>query len=374
MQLEFFYIANIRIPTEKAHGLQIMKTCEALVSQGTKVKLLVPERVNRLQDNPFEFYNVPGNFSIKKLWCLDLINLPFLKKLFFWLESFTFYLSVNKYLKENVADMYYTRDLSIAFWLSKKINIFYEIHTLPDRPKKRHICAWKRSKALVVISQGLKRDLIKNGVDEKKIIVAPDAVDIKNFKTDKTKEQSREKFNLDPHDKIVLYTGHLYDWKGANLLAEAAKYLSEVEVYLVGGTEEDIAKYKSNFNFKNLHIVGWQSHELMPEWLNAADILVLPNTAKQKISSHYTSPMKLFEYMAAERPIVAADLPSLREVINEKSALFFRPDSVVALVDGIKTLLSDNNLQHFLAQNAYNKVGGFSWDKRAEKIINFIQK
>ncbi|MDP2684198.1 MAG: glycosyltransferase [bacterium] len=365
------YIANIRLPTEKAHGLQIMKTCEALVSNGVKVELVIPKRLNYLKDNPFEFYNISKDFSIKKLPCLDLINFPVLKKLWFWLETFTFYISIKKYLKNNKFDQYYTRDLPIALWLSKKVDIFYEIHTLPNIPKAKHKKTWNQVKGIFVISHGIKKDLMKYGVNENKISIIPDAVDIAEFQINRTKEESRKILNLHHDTKIVLYTGHLYDWKGADLLAKTAKYLTEAEIYLVGGTKEDVRKFQSKYKLKNLHIVGWQKHSLMPDWLNSADILVLPNSAKQKISSHYTSPMKLFEYMASNRPILASDLPSLREVIDEKSALFFHPDSVVALVDGIKTLLSDNNLQRILAQNAYSKVGEFSWDNRA-KIIKEI--
>jgi hypothetical protein len=86
------------MPTEKAHGIQIVKTCEALADYGVKVELLVPDRKNPIKDDPFEFYKIAKNFAIKKVPCLDLINIPFLKKITFWLESFTFYLSVKNIL------------------------------------------------------------------------------------------------------------------------------------------------------------------------------------------------------------------------------------------------------------------------------------
>ena len=369
----FLYIANVRLPTEKAHGLQIVKTCEALADTGVKLKLLAPNRKNFIKEDPFNFYSIRDNFTIEKLFCIDFLSFPVLKKFSFWLESLTFYLSVKKYISKNKFGVYYTRDFLLAYFLSKiNKNIFYEIHSLPSNPSIKYKKTWKKVKGLVVISQGLKRDLIKNGVEENKISVITDAVDIKNFQINQTKEQSRQKLHLHQPDKIILYTGHLYDWKGANLLAAAAKYLAETEIYLVGGTKEDVAKFQKKYQFKNLHIVGWQNHRSMPDWLNAADILVLPNSAKSKISSDYTSPLKLFEYMAAKRPILAANLPSMREILDEKSALFFHPDSVVSLVDGIKTILSDDNLQRFLAQNAYGNVGEFSWDNRARRIINFV--
>ena len=196
------YIANVRLPTEKAHGLQIMKTCEALANKNAQVKLAVPRRLNHLKDDPFDFYNVSHNFSVEKLGCLDFISLPFFKKFTFWLESFTFFLAVKKILKNNNFDAYYTRDLIFALWLSKSFKkVFYEIHSLPEFPDEKYKTAWNNSAGLVVISEGIKTDLIKYGVDEKKIILVRDAAELDKFKIAESKDESREKLAL-PKNKI----------------------------------------------------------------------------------------------------------------------------------------------------------------------------
>ena len=100
------YIANIRLPTEKAHGIQIVKTCESLVSSDLKVVLVVPTRKNNHKENPFKFYSIKENFSIIKVWCLDLVNLPFFKKIFFWIETLTFYYAVRAYIKKENIDIF----------------------------------------------------------------------------------------------------------------------------------------------------------------------------------------------------------------------------------------------------------------------------
>jgi len=366
------YIANIRLPTEKAHGLQIMKTCEAIANKNVQVTLVAPKRHNHLKDDPFDFYNVSRNFSIRKLGCLDFINFPWFKKFTFWLESLTFFLAMKKTFKNNNFDAYYTRDLIFALWLPKIFKkVFYEIHSLPEFPDEKYKSAWNNSAGLIVISEGIKIDLIKYGVDENKIILVRDAADIKKFQAQESQNESRARLNLPLDKKIVLYTGHLYKWKGADLLAKASKDLSE-EVYLVGGTRRDIADFQNKYKFKNLHIVGWQEHKKIPQWLNAADVLVLPNSGVEKISSHYTSPMKLFEYMAAKKPIVASDLPSLREVLDNDSAVFVNPDDVDSLVLGIKTILNDKVLAEKISTNAYQRTREFTWDNRARKIVDFI--
>ena len=372
------YVANIRLPTEKAHGIQIMKTCEALSRQGIKVELIVPRRLNRIKHESFEFYGVEKNFKITKLWCLDLISLNIFGAVGFWLESWTFYRAVKKYLRKQNEAIYYTRDLPIAYWLSQDVSpLYYEIHTLPERITLKYREAWQQAKGLVVISDGLKNELLKQGVSENKILVARDAVDVEQFMKLESKDAYRKVFNLPKDKKIVIYTGHLYEWKGAGILAEATRLLSRtsgIEIYIVGGTPNDIDTFKNKYgNIEHLHIIGWQDHKSIPFWLKAADILVIPTSAKEKIGADYTSPMKLFEYMMAERPIVASDIPSSREILSDSTAFFFKPDDPVSLAATLKKVMANYTKAEAMAEKACEEVAEkYSWEKRANFIKHFI--
>ena len=405
-QLTITYIANIRLPTEKAHGIQIMKTCEALVSQGTDVELVVPKRHNTIKEDPFDFYGGERNFTIKRLWSLDAIwwSMPaFLKKIAFWKQSAAFAFNAWRYIKKSNPSPFrrgqgevlieakaetpsppppirgrtgdlvlYTRDLFLALILPKE-NLFYEVHWLPEKVPWYHKRAYKRAKGLIVISDGIKNDLIKLGISETKICVARDAVERKQFQLNITKEGARKKIGLPTGQKIVVYTGHLYDWKGANVLAEAVRLLSaDIQVYLVGGINEDVKRFKAAYQLPNLHIVGWRKHEEIPFWLRAADTLVLPNSAKSRIGAQDTSPLKLFEYMMAGRPIVAADLPAIREVLTEDMAELVKPDDPARLALGIKAALERKELSANRVAVAQEKVRDCTWDKRAKQIIDFI--
>jgi len=64
--MKIYYLANARIPTEKAHGFQIMKMCEGFANQGVNVELIIPQRYNYIKDDPFKFYGIRNNFKIKK--------------------------------------------------------------------------------------------------------------------------------------------------------------------------------------------------------------------------------------------------------------------------------------------------------------------
>lgn len=376
--MKLIYIANIRLPTEKAHGLQIMKTCEALAKQGVEVELVVPRRLNRLKDAPFEFYGVKKKFKITVLWCLDLVSLNIFGAVGFWLESWTFYHAVKKYLHTQNRAVYYTRDLPIACWLSKDLSpIYYEIHTLPDRISFKYKETWDRCDGLVVISDGLKHGLTRHGIAAEKVLLARDAVDLQMFENLPNKINCRQKLNLQLDKKIVVYTGHLYEWKGTRILAEATRLLpksSGIEIYIVGGTQDDVDIFKNKYgNIEHLHIVGWQNHKNIPLWLRAADILVIPTSAEEKRGAIYTSPMKLFEYMLAEQPIVVSDILSLREVLDDSSAFFFKSDDSVSLAATLEKVAAD----YFEARNKATKAYGlvikkYSWEKRAGLIKNFI--
>lgn len=376
---KLIYIANARLPTEKAHGLQIMRTCEALAAQGVRVELVVPRRRNYLRADPFSFYDLASNFVIKKLPCLDFLNFKFFKRLGFWLENFTFCLAViiDQLASRDKSVIYYTRDWLVARWLPNWLGpIFYEIHTLPASITSLHHQAWRRCHGLVVISDGLKKALINEGVSEQKILLARDAVDLGEFNIKQSRQECRAKLGLPVEQKIVLYTGHLYDWKGASLLAEAAKFLpEEITIYLVGGTPEDIKAFKNKYTFFNLHIIGWQEPRLIPCWLKAANRLILPSSGQEPIGAVYTSPLKLFEYMASGTPILAARLDSVREVLTEEDGQFFTPDNVEDLARAIVDSFHPKEMSEFAkrAQAAAVKAQQYTWQARADRIIKFIQ-
>ena len=99
-------------------------------------------------------------------------------------------------------------------------------------------------------------------------------------------------------------------------------------------------------------------------------IILFPNRPHY---AFYASPLKLFEYMASGRPIIASDLPALREILNDKNALFFEPGNADDLARAIKMLKQSQALGYHLSQQALSDVKEYTWDKRALKILDFIR-
>lgn len=381
-KMNIIYIANARIPTEKAHGLQIMKMCEAFSSNGNDLELVLPTRENTKEfkkTNPFDYYQVKENFKITTLNTLDptfLINRP--SGIYIKLQLLFFIFGLLPYLlfKKNQQDyFFYIRDeqlLPLLQLFSRKI--VWEAHNLPTN-KKYYLKYWQRCYKIIAITAGLKNELIKAGLPAEKILIAPDAVDLDQFsRVMESKEELRQKLNLPLDKNLIVYTGHLYKWKGVQILADASTFLSENElIVIVGGTDRDISDFKNkNKDLKNIMIIGHFPQHQIPAYLKAADVLVLPNSAKSTISSIYTSPLKLFEYMAAQRPIIASDLPSLREILNSNNSVLVEPDNSQKLAENIKLILQNSQLGDKIAKQSYNDVKKYSWHKRAQSIVDYL--
>jgi len=371
--MKIIYIANARIPTEKAHGIQIMKMCEAFALHHAQVELFIPKRFNWIKQGSFEYYQIKKSFKIRKFPCLDLI--PFDKlvgHLGLWIESITFFIFLFPRILFEKAKIIYTRDRFFLPLVLFKKNLIFEAHTFPKNYFLYSLFL-KKIKKMVVITQELKRAFGEQGIEPNKILVAPDGVDLAKFNIEETKEECRRKLNLPSNKKIILYTGHLYKWKGAQILAESAQFLPDnVEIYFIGGTKKDIKEFKVQSSKFKINIVGHRPYSEIPFWLKAADVLVLPNSGKEDISKHWTSPLKMFEYMASQRPVVASDLPSIREILNENNALLVEPDNLEELIKGLKNVLKDPDLFGRISNQAFRDVQNYTWEKRAQKILKFI--
>ena len=381
--MRIIYIANVRIPTEKAHGIQIMKTCEALVGAGVGLELWLPKRNNLMfkNINPFEYYHLTAKFRIRYLDCWDTVGkFKFFPGLGFYLESKTFAFSVGRELKRVDHDdlIFYSRDTyPLVPVMKRRLPFFYEIHTLTKNPSRIIKRVFKEARGVVAISKGLVSEVNKY-ISGKKVFLSPDGVDLSFFADNISKQEARRELGIPEGKKIVLYAGHLYAWKGARILAQASVSLdSDTVVCFVGGTDSDISEFRDFIKRSELDRVkhlGRVKHEEIPKYLAVADVLVLPNSAKFEISKYYTSPLKLFEYMAARRPIVASDLPSLREVLDESMAVFFVPDDPIDLARKIRSVLLGEIPVERLAVNAHGKVQKYSWSARSAGIISFIKK
>lgn len=266
--------------------------------------------------------------------------------------------------------------------------MYVEFHEMADSFRRHsRFARWIFSRmAGVITTNRFKADMVHSGLDisRNRILHQPNAVDASAFEINLGTLAARKSIHFDgrPHDfageTVILYTGHLFDWKGADVLFDVHRFLTGNEtVYFVGGTRSDVEKFKARSKregAKNIVMVGERPHGEIPAWLRAADVCVLPHSGKFDIARFEASPVKLFEYMASGRPIVAADLPSIREIVDESMVWFFEPDSPKALVETIRKALLDREESERKAAKARMEAKRYTWTMRSKHIVDFITR
>lgn len=379
---KIIYVTNSRLPTEKAHGFQVMKMCEAFSNAGMEIELWIPKRFNPIEESPFDYYGVREVFKIRKIFTIDLIPISkYLGRLANLIESTTFAFFVRLALRGTEFDLIYSRDQFTLWFLNFSGKKFvYEVHSFP-RNFWLYKIIWRRAHKIVAITKGLKNLLIKSGIETDKILVASDAVDLDVFESiSQNKDELRMELGLPRDEFLVGYVGKFKTLgmeKGIKTMIEALPLLDkETKMIFVGGEKSEIKDYKALANRFNVTaqcaFFGYEPRAKAVKYMKAADALIIPFPNKPHYA-FYASPLKLFEYMASGRPIIASDLPALREILNDKNALFFKPDDVSDLARVVKMIKSSQMLGRHLSQQALADVKEYTWANRGRKILNFIK-
>lgn len=390
--IKILYVANARIPSERAHSLQIAQSCEALMSCGAEVVLVLPGRKilsEREELSVRAYYGLQTDIKIIKVGVIDTLRAfsisgRILTNIGYWLLLWSFVFSAYKSIKKNKDrknQILYTRDPLIVLFLGKLVKkSFYEAHDFPETKIGKLIRRWiiKKSSGLIVINSLLK-GMYVNGlqIDESKVHVAPDGFDPIKFKV--RKKIDKEALALPTDKKIAIYAGGLLEWKGVYTLVKASSQLIADQIVVMIGSDshgselKKLKKYARECGGRVLFL-GQKPHYEIPEYLNAADLLVLPTSGRQMIGRNYTSPLKLFEYMAAKKPIIAADLPSSREILSDNSAIFFEADNHIDLANAMKKIFADTSHANKIALAAHTKSINYSWENRSHSIKNFIKR
>ena len=227
-------------------------------------------------------------------------------------------------------------------------------------------------------SKGLADIYLNEGLDNNKLLVAHNGVDLERFKNSKIQRQLREELGLPQDKKIICYCGNTYSGRGIELLINAAEKFENLYFLVVGGLKEDNEIYEREIELKkikNFDVTGFVNHSIVPEYLLASDILVIPYSYEITIkggtkASQFTSPIKLFEYMAAGKPILSSALPTILEVLEDnKTASLFEPENLDSFCKKLDKLLDNPKYSETLAKNASKKVEEYTWEARVSKLL-----
>jgi len=374
------YIANSRIPTERANGVQIMNMCQAFAVAGHEVTLLVPRRINPVKGDAFDYYGISRSFKLRYLPTLDLVEWG---RIGFLIQAATFAVSALFHTLRERPEAVYARD-EVSLWLLSffRRQLFWEVHT--NRSNVIIARVLKKCDGIVAITAGIKRFFVEKGYPEKNFMVAHDGVNLESFKKiSGDKRALRSELGLPDSRLIASYIGKyktMDQGKGVDELIHVfPEILSAVPnafLLIVGINADEQAEVKAVIERAGIPaeshaIVGHVPHAKALAYQKASDALII-NYPNQPHFAHYASPLKLFEYMASGNAIVASDLPSTREVLSDESACFVRPDDERDLARGIIETFKHPELAKSLGAAAFAKVQQYTWQHRAEAIVAFM--
>jgi glycosyltransferase involved in cell wall biosynthesis len=251
----------------------------------------------------------------------------------------------------------------------------------PDLQRVIKLSHSRYFKGLVTISEILRQNFIRAGVPKEKILVLQDGVDVASFRNLPSQPKIREMLNLPSDRKLVIYCGSLFPDKGIEHILLVAQNLADVLFLLVGGREDHIRmwrNYANSHQISNVEFTGFVENSRVPLYLKAADALIMPYKTDQEVRQmdiHTTSPLKLFEYMAAKKPIISTNIPAISRTIKHGvDGLLAEPNDIGELAHLVEAALEDKKLAENLSHSAYEKVQKYDWQKRCETIMKVFMQ
>lgn len=365
--MKICYLANSAIPSSNASSIQIVKMCESFSKLKHEVLLITTNVSNK---KVFDFYNVSSKFQIKKLKKFKTFPIGFRYYLFSIIsiiESFKF-----------KPDIYITRNFFTSFLLTilRKKNILELHHGIEIESrivrfilKKSNFLNYKYAVRLVAITHYVKNYYIKNfNVKEKKIIVSPSGSSIKkklfnNFQT------NNKRLNIG-------YFGSLYKSRGVDIILKLSKIDKKNNYFIFG----NLKQYKNikikNYNY-NLYLKNYVPYKAIPENISKMDILLMPYQEKIAAAGDvgniidFTSPLKLFDYMACGKIIISSNVKVLKEILIEnKNAIFIKNyNNVFSWKNEIEKIKFSNIKRLIISQNNFKLSKNYEIGKRAKKFL-----
>jgi glycosyltransferase involved in cell wall biosynthesis len=361
------------LPLPRARGLQAVNTVEALAAAGIEVLLAHAPAEERASEDPFAFYEVPRRTNTRAVGLSRSLPWPLAR-----VHSNKLFMSrLARQIEAEGPDAVFVRHIKLARLLRERfpqLPIVYEAHEVfadTAKPANRHQAeaderaALAAASAVIANSQGTARRLAERYTYPRAITVVPNAVERPASLPQKNWARARED---------IVYAGSLFPWKGVAELVAAAAELPGCGITIAGGDAPEIEALRARVaeNGARVAFVGRVDHGRVRTLLEASCIAVLPNRADAE--SAFTSPLKLFEYMAAGCAVVASDLPALRELLGEDDAVFAPAGDPGALAAAIRTLADDPERARRLGERLFERSRDYTWQARGERLAAVLKQ
>lgn len=373
--MKIVYIASSIIPSRTANSIHVMKMCQAFARNGHDVTLIFPDRrreeVSGVSDI-YSYYGVEPCFAVERLPWLRVRG-----------RGYVYGYLAGKRARRLSPDVVYGRNTAGCFASALRgIRTIYEVHQPVgdlggmDELLFRYMIRRRSFKRIVSITEALANHYREEyACTNIEIVVAPDGADpIPPGTIPVDIGGAGNGLN-------VGYIGHLYKGKGAELVLQLARRLPEFRFHIVGGTATDITKTHDIMPEnvpENMVFHGFLPPSVVDRYRLAFDVLLAPYQRTVHVSggertsiAKWMSPLKIFEYMAAGKPIVCSDLPVIREVLQDGyNALLCEPDDVEGWVASLTKLKRDRTLAKRIATAALQDfTERYTWQRRAALVL-----
>lgn len=233
----------------------------------------------------------------------------------------------------------------------------------------------KMASRILVVSKVLKQIYVDQGIDTKKIVVIPNGIDPDHYRN-MNGVNLRRKLGLE-NAVVVGFVGFFREWhkleRVIDVLAEDLRDLN-LKLLLVGDgpVRAELERKVEALGLADRVIwTGTVRHLDVPDMLCAVDIALQPEVTA------YSSPLKLFDYMAAGKAIVAPKRANIIEILRHgETGLLFEPDCPRAMGEALRRLTCDPSLRYRLGEAAKRELyeGGYTWDSNAKRVVRLLDE
>jgi glycosyltransferase involved in cell wall biosynthesis len=406
--MRVLYLGSTDLPQPKARAIQIVHTCHALARAGADVTLVAGRRGRRGPRSALRDYGLAPHPRLR------LIRVPIARipptappKVLAWFTrvwQMSYLAGLMAILPGELAarrpDVIFARDLRtarLAVGPARAVGarLVFEVHGLPSfevaqragranlptsevgRLRSLEQDVFDRADLIVTITECARQILI----DDYRVLPARVRT-VADGTTLRPVEIVPTRAALPADAPAIYYVGQLYPWKGAGLVVEVAARVPEARFVIVGGMpngergDPDVDALQRRAQALGISdrvdLRGYLPYRQVAEELAQARAALLP-LPDEPVARYFTSPLKLFDYMAAGVPIVSSNLPALCEVLrHEDNALLAEAGNADAFAAAIRRLLADPPLATRLGHQARVDVARYSWDARAAALLSFL--
>jgi glycosyltransferase involved in cell wall biosynthesis len=379
--MTILYTCYVNLGEASGGVRHIFEIAEHLKRTGHEVVLFAPKLDPYPFDTPMEIIYVP------------VLRMAHLAPLSYTLMSF---LHIARYLSKRGASLIYEREIdlsltsSLVSWLFGiplviEVNaIITEEHELARSSAVKiklmetmQGIYLKRANRIVAVTEGIKRELCEQfSLPPQKMIVVHNGTNLEVAQP-REKSSCKKALGMDPSKPCVGFVGRLYSFQGVDYLIKAAPYVLEKmphTMFLIvgdGAERENLEKLAESEDVADRFLFfGEVPFQKVPDFIGACDVCL---ALKRPLRSGY-SPLKLYEYMACGRPVVASNLDGFEILSEHEAGCLVEPTDFQGTARQIVDLLKDEELQKRMGINGRKTSSDFSWETAARKVERMCQE